>query len=177
MMYGKTPSRKKGRTRIAPRVREWEIVGSGRRWNEGRGALPKKGHYLDALAPVYEFRAERWYPRAFGYESGFGRPSTRSHQADWLDCMGRTPGERHRISKKGERVVSEGPLQNGEGATNHFATPVMMDSCEGHSRMTCISIRDAPTVQTCFTTLERIGGSCPRRLGSRVHVFSEEIVV
>lgn len=52
-----------------------------------------------------------------------------------------------------------------------------MNPCEGCSRMTCIIMRDAPAVQACFATLEGVGGSCLRRLGSRVHVFSEEIVV
>lgn len=101
------------------------IVEPGRRWNEDRGASPRKGYYWGALARVYEFRAGRWYPRAFEYVFGFAHPSTRSHQAGWLDCMGRTPGGCHRISKKGKETCSEEPLQNGEGAANHFATPAM----------------------------------------------------
>src|SRR6267142_3647175 len=93
---------------IASRVRGWGIVGLGRRWNEGRGVSLTNGQYWDALARVCELRAARWYPRAFGCVFGFGRPSTHSHQAYWLDCMGRRPGGHHRTSNTWKREEKRG---------------------------------------------------------------------
>jgi len=41
----KTPSWKVSMAEIAQNVRIWETVESGRRWNGGREASPRKGHY------------------------------------------------------------------------------------------------------------------------------------
>jgi hypothetical protein len=61
-----------------------------------------KGHYWGALARVYEFRAERWYPPAFGYAFDFDHRCTRSHLDDWLYYMVRTLDGYHRTSIKGK---------------------------------------------------------------------------
>jgi hypothetical protein len=43
--HAETPSRKVSTAVIAQNVRRWETVESGRRWNEGRGASQRRGHY------------------------------------------------------------------------------------------------------------------------------------
>jgi hypothetical protein len=98
----KTPSRELSGAVITQKFRRWKSVESGRRWNGGRVASPRKGHYWGALARVYEFRAVRWYPPAFEYAFGFDHRCTRSHLGDWLYCMVRTLGEYHRTSINGK---------------------------------------------------------------------------
>ncbi len=62
--YAKTLSRELSGAVTAQNL---ETVESGRRWNGGRVASRRKGRYWGALAHVYEIRAARWYPPAFGY--------------------------------------------------------------------------------------------------------------
>ncbi len=100
--YAKTPSRKLPGAEVTQNVRGWETVESGRRWNEGRVASLRKGHYRGALVHVFEFQAARWYPPAFGYAFDFDHRSTRSHLDDWLYCTVRTLGGYRRISIKGK---------------------------------------------------------------------------
>ena len=98
----KTPSRGLSVATISQKFRRGKSLVSGRRWNGGRVASPMKGHYRGALARVYEFRAARWYPPAFGYAFDFDHQCTRSHLDDWLYCMVRTLDEYHRTSIKGK---------------------------------------------------------------------------
>ena len=112
-------------TVIAQNARRLETVESGRRWNVGRGASLRKGHYWGSLARVYEFRAVRLYPQAFVYASDFGHRCTRSHLGDWLCCMGHTLGEPHRTSIKGKGDVSEKVANTDrERRPDHLATSV-----------------------------------------------------
>jgi len=103
--YAKTLSRELSGAVTAQNL---ETVESGRRWNGGRVASRRKGRYWGALAHVYEIRAARWYPPAFGYAFYFDHRCTRSHLDDWLYCMDRTLGEYHHTSIKGKGGVSEG---------------------------------------------------------------------
>lgn len=160
-------------TVITQKVRRWKSVESGRRWNGGRVASPRKEHYWGSLARVYEFRAARWYPPAFGYASDFGHRCTRSHLDDWLYCMVRTLGEHHRTSIKGKGGCQK-ELQSmigREGWTILRRLYERSRSGEKRFRMT-LHQSDEPAVQTCFSTLEGIGRTCPRRLSS-VHVVLE----
>ena len=99
---GKTPSRELSGTAITQKFRRSKSVDSGKRWNGGRVASPRRGHYWGALAHVCEFRAARWYPPAFGYAFDFDHRCTRSHLGDWLYRMVRTLGGYHRTSIKGK---------------------------------------------------------------------------
>jgi hypothetical protein len=101
----KIPSRELSGAMITRKFRRWKSVESGRRWNGGHVASPMKGHYWGALVRVYEFRAARWYPPAFGYGYDFDHRCTRSHLDDWLYCMVRTLGGYHRTSIKGKGRV------------------------------------------------------------------------
>jgi hypothetical protein len=98
----KTLSRVLSGTAITQKFQRWKSAESGRRWNGGRVALPRKGYYWGALAHVYEFRAARWYPPAFGYAFDFDHRCTRSHLDDWLYCMVRTLDGHRRTSIKGK---------------------------------------------------------------------------
>ena len=98
----KTPLGELSRVVMTQKFRRWRSVEPGRRWNGDRVASPRKGHYWGALARVYEFRAARWYPPAFGYAFDFDHRCTRSHLDDWLYCMARTLGGYHHTSIKGK---------------------------------------------------------------------------
>lgn len=100
--FAKTPLRELSGAVITQKIRRWKSVESGRRWNGGRVASPRKGHYWGVPARVYEFRAARWYPPAFGYAFYSDHQCTRSHLDDWLYCMVRTLGGHHRTSIKGK---------------------------------------------------------------------------
>ena len=101
------------RTRLAGDVRADVTVGSGRQWNEGRGASQIRGCCSGSRAPVYEPRVGRWFLQAFGYVFDLGHQCTRSRLSDWPDCMGHKLGECHHISMSGSEKVSVGSERMG----------------------------------------------------------------